>query len=106
MRHFVQNYKGFCHQDDNVGALLNRIIVPDPRAPEHALRAAMYQAPAEHYNALSVDFVVFRDIKDCASLVKSYYDSKVQYVLFVRHNKVKLYRTLDFLQQILNMAVV
>lgn len=103
---FVNNYKGFYYRDDNVAALYNKIIVTDPATPEHDLRASMYKPPAENYNAISIDFVVFRDIKDCVKFVQSNYDAKVQYVLFVRHNKVKLYKTIDFLQQILSLPVM
>jgi len=106
VKSFVTNYKGLCYQDDTVCALYNRIIVTDTKAPEHALRMNMYKTPSPDYNAVVIDFVVFRDIKDCARFVQANYDPRVLYVLFVRHNKVKLYPVVEFLQQIFNIPVV
>jgi hypothetical protein len=103
---FVSNYKGYCYKDDTVCALYNKIVVTNPDEPELALRANMYKEPAPNPNAITVDFVVFRDIKDCAKFVQLNYHHTIQYVLFVRHNKVKLYKTLGFVQQILNMPVM
>lgn len=103
---FVSNYQGFYYQDENVCALYNKIIISDPLSPEHALRQHMYKPPAENYNAITIDFVVFRDLKDCLTFVKGHYEAKVQYILFVKNNKVKIYPTIDFLQQILNLPVV
>lgn len=98
-------YQGYVYQDANVCALYNKLQVVDPQQPELAVRAAMYKAPAENYNSIIVDFVVFRDIKDCTQLLAAGYDAKVAYILFVRHNKIKLYKALDFMQQILQLRV-
>lgn len=103
MRSFVDKYKGNAYQDENVCALYNRITVTDPHAPEQSLRSFMYHEPAAHPNAISVDFVVFKELKDCIAFVQAVYTPAIQYVLFVRHNKVKLHKTADFLGQFLKI---
>jgi hypothetical protein len=89
-----------------VCALYNHIVVTDPKEPERTLRAHLYQQPAADYNAVTIDFVVFKELKDCQRLIQAAYDPRIQYVLFVRHNQVKLYPIVDFLQQILSIPVV
>lgn len=106
MKGFVTSYKGLCYQDENVCALYNKIVLTNPTEPELAVRDHMYKAPSEHYNAMVVDFVVFREIKDCSKFVQLEYNANIQHVLFVRHNKVKVYQTIDFLKQILNIPVM
>lgn len=106
VRSFVNNYKGLFYRDDHVCALFNKIMLTDPKDPEHSVKVSMYQPPTEHYNAIIIDFVVFRDIKDCVNFVRYNYDPKVQHVLFVRHNKVKVYPVLDIIQQVLHLPIV
>ena len=106
MRGFVDNYKGMCYHDDYVCTLYNRIVVSDPRQPESAVKHYMYRPPDDNYNAVVIDFATFRDIKDCATFVRTNYDQRIQHVLFVRHNKVKLYAVVDFISKIFNVPVV
>lgn len=106
MKKFCQDYKGRCYMDENVCALYNQIVISDPKEPVLAVRDNMYKASDPNYNAVVVDFVVFRNIKDCAELVKITYDKRIQYVVFVKNNKIKLYPVVNLLAQIFNMAVV
>jgi hypothetical protein len=106
MHSFVHNYKGYCHMDDNLCVLFNYVVVADKRDPVQIIKNNMYKEPDPNYNAVVIDFVVFRDLKDCQLFVQSYYDPRIQYVLFVKNNKVKLYNVVNFLGQIFNMPVV
>lgn len=106
MKQWVQLYKGMCYWDDHVCTLYNRIVVNRVDDPAQALKANLYKPPAEHYNTIVIDFAAFRDIKDCISFVQTHYETKLQYILFVKHNKVKLYPTAQFVSQLLNMPIV
>ena len=92
--------------DDYVCTLYNKIVVNRADEPEAAVKASMYQPPSPDYNAVIVDFAAFRDIKDCMAFVQTSYDPRVLYVLFVSHNKVKLYPVVNFVSQVLNIPVV
>ena len=106
MKGFIENYKGLCYQDDNIGVLYNRIVITDPSDPILALKTNMYKASHPDYNAVSIDFVVFRDLKDCMAFVKTNYDPRIQHVLFVKNNKVKIYPIVNFLTQMFHIPVV
>lgn len=103
IKSFTTYYKGLCYQDENVCALYNKIFISDISEPEQAVKAQMYQLPAENYNAFIIDFVVFKHINDCVEFVKTNYNNKIQYVLYVKNNKVKLFPVINFLSQILNI---
>jgi hypothetical protein len=100
MQHFVNNYHGFCYADDHVCVLFNHMLITDPHAPEQSFRQALYKPPAVPYNTITVDWVVFDQLVNCGELIKRQYNTNVQYVLFVRHNKIKLYKALDFLKDV------
>lgn len=106
MRNFIDKYKGLCYASDNVCVLYNKIVIADPSDPVHTIRANMYHAPDPNYNGVIVDFVVFRDLKDCMPFVQSNYDPRIQYVLYVKNNKPKIYPVVNFLTQIFNIPVV
>jgi hypothetical protein len=106
IKNFLNNYKGFVYQDEHVCALYNRVIVSDPREPERVVQRYMYQLPDPNYNAISIDFVVFDNIKNCLEFVRANNDTRLQYALFVRHNKVKCYPLVNLLSQILNAPIV
>ena len=103
---WVNKYKGICYQQDNVCVLYNRIVVTDPQNAVQSVSAAMYKPPDENYNAIMIDFAAFRDIKDCVTFVRENYDPRIQYVLFARHGKIKIYPVVDLVAQIFNMPVV
>lgn len=99
----ISQYKGFCYQDENVAALFNRIVVADPSDPVGAVKANLYKHPHPDFNAVSVDFVVFRKIEDCIALCKSQYTPRMEYIIFVKNNQPKLYKTGPFMAQILHL---
>ena len=106
MRGFINQYKGFVYTDENVCTIYNKIVVNDVHDPTASVKAYMYQPPDPNFNAIMIDFVVFRNIKDCLAFVKTNYDPRIQYVLFVRHNKVKLYPVVKLLAGVLDMPIV
>ena len=106
MRGFINQYKGFIYTDENVCTIYNKIVVNDVNDPTASVKTYMYQSPDPNFNAIMIDFVVFRNIKDCLAFVKTNYDPRIQYVLFVRHNKVKLYPVVKLLAGVLDMSIV
>jgi hypothetical protein len=106
MKAWASRYQGMCYFNDTVGVLYNRIVVADPTEPERAIQHHEYRAPSPDYNAILIDFAAFRDIKDCMSFVRDNYDPRIGHVLFVRHNKVKIYPVVDIISQIFKMPVV
>lgn len=90
---FCARYKGYCFQDDNICILYNRVLVQNPRDPIKVIKDHIYQPPQEKYNALSVDFVVFRELRDCIEFCKTHYSPRLEYILFVKNNEVKLYNS-------------
>jgi hypothetical protein len=91
MKDFHEKYKGYCYQDANITVLYNFIVIADPNDPIGALKAHIWHAPHPEYNAVSIDFVAFRDMKDCLNFCKAHYDPRIKYALFVKNNKPKLY---------------
>lgn len=106
IKKFLSDYKGFAYQDDNVAVLYNKIIVSNPKDADSALKHYMYQPPDPEYNAMTIDFVAFKALESCMSFVRANSDPKIQYVLFVRHNQVKVYPTVKLLSNVLNLPVV
>lgn len=94
---FVKKYKGFAYWDDTICILFNKVRVEDPRNPVKILKDHLYQEPREDYNAVTVDFVVFRQLTDCIGFCRAQYNPQIEYVVFVRHNEVKLYPTAKLL---------
>lgn len=91
---FIKKYKGFVYWDDDVCILFNKVRVNDVKNPIKVIRDHLYQEPRElDYNAISVDFVVFRQLQDCIGFCRAQYNPQILYVLFVRHNEVKLHET-------------
>ena len=96
---FIKRYKGFAYADDNVCVLFNKVRVEDPKNPVKVIKDHLYQEPREiDYNAVSVDFVVFRQLEDCIGFCRAQYRPQMEYVVFVRHNEVKLYPTKRLLE--------
>jgi hypothetical protein len=104
-KNLIQRYQGLCYMDDNVCVLFNKINIDDPNKPIPALRAHMMKPPIEHYNAVSIDFVVFRNIKDCASFCQQNYDTRTEYVVYIKGGKPKIYKTRDFISHIFQIPV-
>lgn len=102
---FIKKYKGFTYYDDNVCILFNKIFIKDERDPIGALKDHLYQEPQENYNTYSVDFVVFRYLTDCIEFCRSQYTEQIKYLLFVKNNEVKLYRTEKLLTRLTNVPL-
>jgi hypothetical protein len=90
---FLHKYKGYCYSDDNICVLFNKVKVEDPRNPIKVIKDHIYKEPAEDFNAYSIDFVVFRKLSDCMNFCQAQYSPRIEYVLFVKNNEVKLYET-------------
>jgi len=106
MRTLLANYKGKVYQDEQVCVLYNYLVLPDAREPETAVRYQMFKAPADPYNAIIIDFVVFREMRDCLTFVKDIVEPKLQHVLFARHNRIKVYSVVDLLHSIFKVPVM
>lgn len=89
----VKKYQGLCYSDDNICVLYNKIFVTDPNDPVQALKDNMFQPTREDYNAVSIDFVVFRDMKDCLNFARGEYDPKIKYVVYSKGGKPRIYET-------------
>lgn len=90
---FFAKYQGYYWSDDNICVLYNHVIVTDNTDPALAIRSNMWKSPHPEYNAASIDFVVFRDKMDCLTWVKSRYNPRIQYVIYVKNNQPKIYKT-------------
>lgn len=89
---FIRKYKGYVYADDRICILFNKIRIDDPRNPNQALKDNLFGEPRPlDYNAISVDFVVFKALEDCAEFCKSQHSPQIAYILFVRHGEVKLH---------------
>jgi len=87
----IQKYKGYSYTDDNICVLWNKIFVSDNKNTHRTIKENAYKSPHENYNGVSIDFAVFRKIEDCYIFIRNNYDSKMEYVLFIREGKPKLY---------------
>lgn len=96
-------YKGMVYADENVCALFNYIKINDVNEPLEALKQHQFQSPAGDYNAVSIDFVVFRTLQDCLGFCKSNYNSNIEYVVFVKDGKPKIHKTLDIMNRALKI---
>jgi len=101
-----EQYKGFAYWDDNVCAIYNKIVVNSEDEAVQAVSFYKYKPPAVPYNAIIVDFVVFKELKDCVTLVAQQFNASLKYILFIRHSQVRIYPTLQFLSQGLGIPIV
>lgn len=98
-------YKGFCCKTDTICALFNKIKIKDINNPIEALRDNMYQPPKEDFNAISIDFVVFRHLNDCLQFCKENYHSKIKYVMYIKDNKPRIYKTENLISKVLGVPI-
>lgn len=96
----IHKYNGFVYSDDNVCVLWNHIKVSDSSDVQRILKENAYQPPHPQYNGVSIDFAVFRHIKDCLDFVKKNQTPQMEYVLFIREGRPKLYPISDILKGI------
>lgn len=90
VQNFLKNYKGYVYRDDNVCILYNYIKVA-PTDVIQTIKDNLYQEPHPDYNGISIDFVVFRDLKDCLEFCQMRKEPRVEYVVFVKNNEPKVY---------------
>lgn len=101
-----EKYKGYCYANEHICILFNKIYIGDPNDSIGALQANIYKEPQENYNAVSIDFVVFRDLKDCLQFCKDHYDPRIAYLMFVKNNQPKIYKTEKFISRILSIPIL
>lgn len=99
---FCNRYKGYTYASDSVKVLFNKIKLTDPNNPIQAIKEHAYKEPRSDYNAVSIDFVVFRAINDCLEFCKENYDPRIEFIVFVKNGKPKLYRADNLLSKIVN----
>ena len=104
-RSFLNKYKGFAYSNNEICLLFNKVVVKDPKNPVKVIKDHVYQPPQANFNAFSIDFVVFRKLVDCLSFCKFYYTPQIEYLLFVRHNDVKLYKADQLIQKMANVPL-
>ncbi len=99
----IQDYKGYFFCNDNICVLFNYIRVDDsgPLDKFQTLRENAYQKPAENYNGISIDFVVFKELQNSLEFIRSQNSSQIKYVLFVKSGHVKLHLKDDLLKKVL-----
>ncbi len=103
---FIDKYKGYCYQDDNVCLLVNEVKIVDPANPAKSLKDHMYKEPVADYNGLTIDFVVFRHMTDCFDFVKTQDNPRIEYLLFVKNNQIKLYNKAKLVERLANVPLV
>lgn len=99
-------YKGMCYSDENVCVLFNYVKLQDPTDPVTALKENAFKEGAVDYNAVSIDFVVFRELKDCLNFCRANYSANIEYIIFVKDGKPKVHKTTEFVSRILGVPIV
>jgi hypothetical protein len=94
----IHKYNGYAYSTENICILWNHILVNDPSDMERIFKENAYQPPNPNYNAVSIDFAVFRSMADCLNFVRENKNERIQYVLFIREGKPKLYPLADLLK--------
>lgn len=87
----IKRYQGYHYSDENVCVLWNHILVTDPKDVKKCVVENAYQPPNPAYNAVSIDFAVFRQMTDCLTFIKENNSPQIRYVLFIRDGNPKLY---------------
>ena len=86
----INRYKGFVHSDENICLLWNYVHISDEHDENRALVENGYKAPHPEYNAVSMDFVVCRKVRDYYEFIKQYDEPRIQYILSVKYQKAKI----------------
>lgn len=97
-------YQGLTYKDDNICILFNKIYVADENDPVTALAQSKFKPPHANYNGVSIDFVVFRKLKDCAEWCKRYHEQRIQHVLYVKNGKPQIYKPMDLMKKVFNLT--
>lgn len=88
----IEQYKGYYYTDDNVCVLWNHVKINDPNDVKRAVMENAYKMPNPEFNAVSIDFAVFREIKDCIEFIQANKNNLIQYVLFIRGGNPRIYQ--------------
>jgi hypothetical protein len=88
---FINKYKGYVYYNNQICLLFNKIRINDPQNPVKALKDHIFKEPQSDYNAYSIDFACFLNIKNCLGFIKTQDNPQILYVLYVKNNSVKLY---------------
>lgn len=95
-----ERYNGFAYSDTNICILFNKIVLKDPKNPIESVKLNKFKGPDENYNAFMIDWVVFSDLKLVESFCRAQYQDRIKYILFSRHNDVKVYETSKLLDKL------
>lgn len=87
----IMRYQGYVHADENICILWNKIIISDANNANRAVTENAYLPPNQNFNAVSIDFAVFRKIEDCFLFIKANHEVQMKHVLFIREGKPKIY---------------
>ncbi len=87
----ILKYQGYSYSDDNVCVLWNHIVVTDPKDVKRAVQENAYRPPNPDFNAVSIDFAVFKHIKDCVEFIRGNDNDRIEHILFIRDGVPKLY---------------
>ena len=98
-------YNGLVYRDDNICVLFNKIYVVDPKDPVQALKDSKFKAPVDHYNAVSIDFVVFRELNDCLNWTQNNYEPRIRHVLYVKNSKPQIYQTEELMSKVFKIPM-
>lgn len=101
----IQNYKGYCYMDENICILFNKIFITDPKDKIGTMRIHQLRPPAEPYNAASIDFVVFRKIKDALEFCKFNYDLRIMHIIYIKDKKISIYKTEKFISKLFHIPI-
>lgn len=87
----IRRYQGYVYADENICVLWNHIIVSDPSNANRAVTENAYLPPNPNFNAVSIDFAVFKGIENCFSFIADSKEPQIKHVLFIREGKPKIY---------------
>ena len=105
IKELVTKYKGLCYSDENILVLFNKVFVANTHDPVVTLKDHMYKEPNEAYNAVSIDFVVFRHLKDCEAWIRSNYDPRIRFVVYVKNGTPQIFATPDLIARVLHLPI-
>lgn len=80
-----QEYRGYIYEGENVCALFNLVEYNPSLSMKESLASYIYQPPHEKYNAVLIDFLAARNLRDSIELKNHIYHDKIQFILAVRN---------------------
>ena len=101
----MTKYQGLCYMDENIIVLANKVFVTNEHNAVNTLKEHMFKPPVEHYNAVSIDFVVFRQMNDCMEWVRGNYDPRIRFVVYVKNGTPQIYPTEKLISKSLHVPM-